>query len=83
MIDVSMNHFVYSYDIRPLITAAMVSPLRSDEYCQKNTPADHPTSFLPLVTALPNSPLSIHPVLVASFGVTGLPTTILFIGTPR
>ena len=61
---------------------AMANPLLSDEYCQNMIPPLHLPYWYPLATAWDKDYWSIHPVLQASIWRTGLPTIILYNGTP-
>jgi hypothetical protein len=62
---------------KPEIDCETMVPLISDEYCQKNMPVDHLLNLYAATKAELKACAVIYPVLYASAGVAGLPTTIL------
>lgn len=68
---------------RSLVASPTKVPRGSDANCQVIRPAYHLSLFYAVWKAVFKSAGLIQPVLEASPGVTGLPTTILLKGIPR
>lgn len=73
--------FVYEFTML-CAAAAILSPLRSLRYCQNITPAYQPNYAYAFAVHAPKSVKLTSPVLATSNCAAGLPTTILFNGTP-